>query len=74
MAAYNIDFGADKTAEAAGELTLHVGTKNRSGIVARQSSWPGPAQYTRVGGSPQNDAARRPANVVKLVPDHFDRG
>lgn len=34
MAAYNIDFGADKTA-AAGELTLHVGTKNRSGHLPR---------------------------------------
>ena len=74
MAAYNIDFGADKTAAAAGELTLHIGTKNRSGIVARQASWPGPSGYTRNGGSPQSDAARRPANVVKLEPDHFDRG
>lgn len=74
MAAYNIDFGADNTAGAAGELTLHIGTKNRSGIIARQSTWPGPAGYTRVGGSPQSDAARRPTNVIKLPCDHLDRG
>jgi hypothetical protein len=74
MGAYNIDFDADKTAVAAGELTLHIGTKDRSGVIAQQSTWPGPTGYTRVGGSPQSDAARRPANVVKLQPDHLDRG
>ena len=67
MAAYNIDFGADKTAAAAGELTLHIGTKNRSGIVARQASWPGPNGYTRIGGSPQPE--RREPRSLKNHPD-----
>ena len=75
MAAYNIDFGVDKIAEAKGELTLHISKGNqRSGMIPQQSSWPGPGGYTRIGGSPNGSTRPLGANRVTLQADHVDRG
>lgn len=56
MPAYKIDFAADRKAAAAGDVTLHIGTKNRSGYV------PAEIEPTRAAPTAQSRSTPRLTN------------
>ena len=56
MPAYKIDFAADRKAAAAGDVTLHIGTKNRSGYV------PAEIEPTRAAPAAQSRSTPRLTN------------
>ena len=56
MSASKYDFAADRKAAAAGDVTLHIGSKNRSGYV------PADIEPSRAAQNQAPRSASRPSN------------